>query len=292
MSTITLPTEFPALAGKTVVITGGASGIGEGYVRVARDHGANVVFGDRDQALGNQVAAAHGATFVPTDVTSYADQLKLFATAFQKYGRVDHAIANAAVYEPNSWFSETADLESVQKEPPSLVYDINVRGVTTFSHIASVYLRQGVTSPTNDDKSLTIVSSTAGIHVAHKTPLYGTSKAAINYLGRALSKTLPTTHGIRVNVICPSITRTPLGVATHMVKMFEDADIPVQSSEDVGNVIAAINSDPSMNGKTLYVHAGKAYDLRLDSPAVQTEVLGLEILETMGKLAKRYQRSS
>lgn len=77
-----------------------------------------------------------------------------------------------------------------------------------------------------------------------------------------------------------------------MVKMFEDAEIPVQSSEDVGNVIAATNSDASMNGRTLYVHAGKAYDLRLDSPSVQTEVLGPEILETMGRLAKRYQRST
>ncbi|PPJ50279.1 hypothetical protein CBER1_04887 [Cercospora berteroae] len=286
MSAITLPTEFPALAGRTVIITGGASGIGEGYVRVARAHGVNVVFGDRDQVLGNKVAEAHGATFVPTDVTSYADQLKLFATAFEKYGRVDHAIANAGIYEPDSWFPETADLESVQKEPSSRVYDVNVRGVTRFSHIASVYLRQGVKSSTNNDKSLTIVASTAGIHVAHKTPLYGTSKAAINYLGRALSKTLPQTHGIRVNVICPSITRTPLGVATQMVKLFEDADIPVQSSEDVGNVIAAVNSDSSMNGKTLYVHGGRPYELRLDSPSVQTEVLGPEILGDMGKLAK------
>lgn len=115
MSIMTLPTSFPALEGKTVVLTGGASGIGEGYVRVARAHGANVVFGDRDQVLGNKVAEAHGATFVPTDVTSYADQLNLFATALQKYGQVDHAIANAAIYEPDSWFSETADLESVQE---------------------------------------------------------------------------------------------------------------------------------------------------------------------------------
>lgn len=200
MSVVTLATEFPALAGKTVVITGGASGIGEGYVRVARAHGANVVFGDRDQVLGNKVAEVLGATFVPTDVTSYADQLKLFATAFEKYGRVDHAIANAAIYEPASWFPETADLESIRKvmaesvplrsrknvlrdlqEPPSLVYDVNIRGVTTFSHIASVYLRQGVTSPTDNDKSLTIVSSTAGVHVAHKTPLYGVSKQPPNH---------------------------------------------------------------------------------------------------------------
>jgi NAD(P)-dependent dehydrogenase (short-subunit alcohol dehydrogenase family) len=115
MSLIDFPNDFPGLKGKTIVITGGSSGIGEGYVRLARKHGANVVFGDLNSDLGDKLAKETGATFVQTDVTVYSEQLRLFREALEKHGKIDHAIANAGLYEPKEWFDPRLDLESVEK---------------------------------------------------------------------------------------------------------------------------------------------------------------------------------
>lgn len=115
MSLINFPKDFPSLKGKTIVITGGSSGIGEGFVRLACENGANVVFGDLNSDLGEKVAKETGATFVQTNVTVYKDQLGLFREASRKYGKIDHAIANAGIYEPKGWYDPKLDAESVEE---------------------------------------------------------------------------------------------------------------------------------------------------------------------------------
>jgi len=57
----------------------------------------------------------------------------------------------------------------------SLVYDVNLRGTTYFAHVAWVSLLQG--NPSKDDRSLTIISSTAGVHCPASAPLYAVSQA-------------------------------------------------------------------------------------------------------------------
>lgn len=162
------------LSGKTVVITGGASGIGEAYVACASAAGANVVFGDIDETLGRQVAARTGTIFVRTDVTIYADQLRLFEKAAAEFGTIDHAIANAGIFDPREWFDSSLSLESVQKEPSSQIFDVNIRGTTMFAHLASVYLRQA--NQDVQDRSLTLVSSVAAIGGPSNFPLYAVGR--------------------------------------------------------------------------------------------------------------------
>jgi|SRR5690242_10399063 len=99
---------------ETVVISGGASGIGEGYVRHARRNGANVDFGNLDSTRREKVAEETDATFVRTDVTVYGEQLRLFQEAKEKYGTIDHAIANFGVYEPQQWFDLQLELDTIQ----------------------------------------------------------------------------------------------------------------------------------------------------------------------------------
>lgn len=170
---------------------GGASGIGEGFVRLARENGAHVVFGDLNSELGNKVAQETGATFVKTDASKYKELLGLFEQAYEKHGAIDHAIANAGIYEPKGLFDPLSDLQSLKKvrwnglkllpccclqtdqEPPTSIIDVNLRGVIFFAHIAAVYLRQG--DPSRRNKSLTMVSSTAGILCPPDTPFYNVS---------------------------------------------------------------------------------------------------------------------
>ena len=88
-------------------------------VTLAHHLGAQVVFGDIDtqssQALLSSLNTPTTIHFVPCDVTRYTDVLHLFSTARQKFGHVDHAIANAGVVERPGLFSpklSVSDLES------------------------------------------------------------------------------------------------------------------------------------------------------------------------------------
>jgi NAD(P)-dependent dehydrogenase (short-subunit alcohol dehydrogenase family) len=73
------------------------------------------VFGDLNEALGGNLAQETGATFVKTDVSVYDDQVRLFDAAYTKHGAVDHAIANAGIYEPPGLFDPSADVPSLAR---------------------------------------------------------------------------------------------------------------------------------------------------------------------------------
>jgi NAD(P)-dependent dehydrogenase (short-subunit alcohol dehydrogenase family) len=90
----------PNLAGKVVLVTGGASGIGRAAAQLMASAGARVVVADVDVAGGERTAAeifrrGNEAVFVPCDVTVAAQVDRLVAAAVQTYGRLDCAFNNA-----------------------------------------------------------------------------------------------------------------------------------------------------------------------------------------------------
>lgn len=83
-----------------------------------------MVFGDLDETAGRVVAAELAAQggqepprvhFQRTDVTSYESLLALFHFAWERFGRVDHAMPFAGIVEIGNWFDPSEDLSSVQK---------------------------------------------------------------------------------------------------------------------------------------------------------------------------------
>ena len=83
--------------GKTVVITGGASGIGLATGRRLAAEGAKVVIGDLDEVKGPEVAAELGGLFVKVNVTAEEQVKNLFQQAKDTYGSVDVAFNNAGI---------------------------------------------------------------------------------------------------------------------------------------------------------------------------------------------------
>ena len=83
------------LKGKVAVVTGGTSGIGRRMVERFVEEGAAVFFSGRRAALGAEVAAATGATFIEADVASEADAERTIATAAKLNGRIDVLVNNA-----------------------------------------------------------------------------------------------------------------------------------------------------------------------------------------------------
>lgn len=91
------------VAGKSVIITGGANGMGEAFVRAFTAAGAFVTFGDlhpRGSEIEKELnVASQKAAFVKCDIRNWEDQIKLFETARSKSpsNSVDIVIANAGI---------------------------------------------------------------------------------------------------------------------------------------------------------------------------------------------------
>lgn len=104
------PLEFPYkvddtwVNGKTILITGGASGFGAGFVRRWASKGATIVFGDVNTTKGEKLVEAvreetgnKDVYFVKCDVTDWSSQVKLFkeAVRLSGHGGIDAVVANA-----------------------------------------------------------------------------------------------------------------------------------------------------------------------------------------------------
>ena len=98
--------------------------------------------------------------FVQVDVSNYADNIKLFHTALDKHGKVDHAVAVAGIVERGKWFDPELTIESVEKPESIQTLEINFLGSAYLTRIATAYLKHG--KKEGEDKSITLISSAAG----------------------------------------------------------------------------------------------------------------------------------
>lgn len=87
---------YPSLAGKRVFISGGASGIGEGFVEAFAAQGAKVAFCDIAKEAGEAVAARLGATFFACDLTDLGAVQAMMALVEEALGGIDVVVNNAA----------------------------------------------------------------------------------------------------------------------------------------------------------------------------------------------------
>lgn len=191
---------FASLKACVVVITGGAAGIGRSAVEQFAAHGAKIVFGDVQDAAGDDVAknAGPNVIFRHCDASSYSDQLALFAAAKEKHGRVDIAVANAGIVQHKDIFTPDSDWT---QEPRLAEVDVNLKGVLFTARIAQGYIRQG-----GNGGDIILTSSISGFKECAGLTVYTASKHGVVGLVRGLNLAARR-ENIRVNVVCPWMTR-------------------------------------------------------------------------------------
>lgn len=197
------------------------------------------------------------ATYIPCDVSKYDDNLKLFKTALEKYGPIDHAIAVAGVGERGGWFDSSLTITDVEKQPVLSTIDINLVGVLNFMHIALPYLKHN--RPANSDRSISLVGSAAGFRESPGLPVYQASKHAVQGLMRSLRKPLWEKDQIRINVLCPGMTES--NMTKGISEVFRREKQPVNVPDDLAKPLLGFCSQQDMWGKAIYVEGSRSWEI-------------------------------
>lgn len=191
-------TEFD-FTGETVVVTGGASGIGRAIATRFGEAGATVVVADvraepKDLNASlptNEVIEEAGgrAEFVETDVSD-PDEFGAVLEATRGLGGLDHLVNNAAIY-----FSEP--LLEVGRDEVERIFDVNLGGYfSCLQAAAREFVRRG------EPGTVVNVGSISASHAQHDQVHYDATKGAIRMLTRGAALDLAE-HGIRVNGVAP-----------------------------------------------------------------------------------------
>lgn len=229
--------------------------------------------------LRNDVSSTSGTLhFRKVDVRSYSDNLGLFQDAFATHGRVDHALSFAGVTEGQNWFAPELDLESIKEAPNTAVLDINLLGACYFARIAAVYLRQG---ENRGDKSLLLTGSLAAFKEQAGLFIYQPSKHGVMGLFRSTRKNLFSVHGIRVNILCPSLISTAM--ASKVQHIWEEKGLPINTADEVGNYAITLTASKyradggDQTGLAVYVEGGKGWELESELERLDVEWMGAEM---------------
>ncbi|KAF2160121.1 hypothetical protein M409DRAFT_29418 [Zasmidium cellare ATCC 36951] len=236
------------LAGKTVIITGGASGIGEAVVRGFVQAGAVVTCGDVDEVRGKALARELGGdervVFVKCDVLRWEDQLWLFKRALERGRGVDVVVANAGLDGEDTILKQKPVTANGDPTEPDLkILKTNLIGVAYTARLANFYFSKQA-KPSN--KSLIITASLSS-YIDHPfSPEYSASKWGVRGMMRSLRSTAGVT-GMRVNLVAPWYIKTRI-FSDEMVRVFEASGEEWALGEDAAGAVMHFAADSRING--------------------------------------------
>lgn len=241
--------------GKVVVVTGGASGMGEASAREFARAGANVVIVDRNRALAHHIAAELGAQVQVGDVSDSAFCNAVVADTLARYGRLD-VLVNAAGIIVRASGEETSD-EQWQR-----IMAVNVSGTFFMCRAAIKAMKPQGSGAIVNFGSIWGELGAAGVAA------YCASKGAVHNLTRALALD-HARDGIRINAVCPGEVNTPMlqserkePVTPELLQRLADT-VPMGRLADPGEIAQVVlflaSSKASyMTGSLVLVDAGFA----------------------------------
>lgn len=191
---------YPSLRGRVVVITGGASGIGEAFVRAFAEQKSRVVFLDiQDEAAQLLIEAVTAAgftvpTYFPCDLTN-ADLIQsTLATIVEQFGTIDILVNNAG-----------NDTRHTIDEATSEFWDrmmaINLKSQFFMARAVIPAMQKAQRGSIINMSSISFMIPSTGL------PVYVTAKAAIVGMTRTLARELGP-HNVRVNAVMPGAIET------------------------------------------------------------------------------------
>ena len=246
-----------SVSGKTILITGGAGGLGFAMTEVLLKNKANVVMLDVASDAGNEKleelkrAGYDAVSFMQIDVTKEEDWKRVVDASVERYGRIDVLVNNAGI-------NIRKPIEEMNISEWNTMMSVNTGSVFLgCKYVIPIMKKQGGGAIIN-------TSSVCGL-VGHKyTPeAYTASKGAVTLLTKAVASRYAR-FGIRCNSIHPSTVDTPL-----VQTLFKDparkaerlGEVPLGrlcSVQDVANAVLFLSGDEAafINGLAMTVDGG------------------------------------
>lgn len=251
--------DFSLLENKTVLITGGVSGLGALMATQFAQYGASVTAADINEQQGKafvQELSEKGLhiNFAHTDVTDWTSQIHAFKSAitFGQRNRIDVVVAGAGV--SGTWFVPDKETPSLDKDPPmplasDRAIDVNAKGVYYTCKLAQYYFSLPVASEDIESssyrKSLVVISSLAGYLELNNSD-YTASKWAVRGLFRA-ERSRMEDNGHRINLIAPWVMDTPM--AKGLADICRNKGFAVGDANHVADAVVRCAADESICGR-------------------------------------------
>jgi NAD(P)-dependent dehydrogenase (short-subunit alcohol dehydrogenase family) len=247
------------LAGKVAVITGASSGIGRATAGALAEAGAGVLLVARrkqnlDEAV-SELQAAHGAEIAcgcVGDVGEDDTAQRAFATAVERFGRVDFLCNNAALDGQGRNFID------LDPDEWTRLLNVNLGGAFRFSQILARHLRER-----QAPGAIVNVSSINGFSAEWHFADYNTTKGALIILTKSMAVDLA--PEIRVNAICPGYVETEMTasyLADDEARRRIERAIPLQrvgQPDEIAESVAFLFSDHAsyITGATIVADGGR-----------------------------------
>ena len=242
------------LEGKVAIVTGGASGFGEGIVRRFAGEGAKVVIADLNVEAAQKIARDIDGLAVRADVSNWADVQALADAASKRFGEVDILVNNAGIgHKPQP-------LDVISEETFDRILSVNAK---------SVFLTARAIVPQMKSRkrgAILNIASTGGVSPRPNLTWYNASKGWMITATRAMAVELAP-FGIRVNAVNPVAGETPLlatfmGEDTPQTRAKFLASIPIgrfSTPDDIAATALFLCSDEAsmITGVALEVDGGR-----------------------------------
>jgi len=243
--------------GKTVVITGGARGIGRRIAERFFEAGANIAICSRSNAgsdeLAREIAGDENDRILTTavDVTDVAQLREFLDTVADRFGRIDILVNNAGIMTAESVYDIT-------EEGWQRVLDTDLKSVMFASQrFAELHRRNPKPA------AIVNISSISATTYLPNNLLYNVAKAGVNTITKTMARALGP-EGIRVNAVGPGSTPTDLNAALYADPAVEQAlcdRLPLgrrARKDDIADAVLFLASDAAdyVTGQILYVEGG------------------------------------
>ncbi len=242
------------LKGTVAVITGAASGFGEGIATRFHQEGAQVVIADLTEEAGQQVADRLDGIFVKTDVSDNDAMKTLVEATLNEYGTIDIFVNNAGFTSRNS------PMLAVDEATYERIFSVNVKSIyLSAQHVLPEFRRKGSGVMLN-------IASTGGVRPRPGLVWYNASKGAVIAMTRSMAIELAP-ENIRVCAINPVAGKTGmihLFMGEETEEKYEQfrASVPLgrlSTPQDIANAALFLCSDEAsfLTGVCLEVDGGR-----------------------------------
>lgn len=259
---------------KTVIVTGGAGGIGAQTIRSYHSAGCNVVIADlpfakdNAEALISSLSDTSRAMYHPTNIIDWGDMQALFRETKNRFDQIDIVIANAGLMESKGFFDLEEDDTGELKEPTEAykIVDVNLKGTmnsefcnspenlntnkTGALRLAMHSMSKNAPDSDGSRGSVVLIASTSGYFGGTGVVSYISSKHGVVGLARA-SQRKATELKIRVNVVAPFFT--PTYITTGYSDEWKKRGLPANTVEDVAKAIVETSIAPERRGHSVMV---------------------------------------